>query len=135
MGLVDAVEDIGDAVMDAGKGIAQVFNHAGPLGNPIPVIGALSKLDDVIEAGSRVVDWVKGGSDKVRRTANSPILQGGQLVIAGMRRTTGTGEPDHGDQFGQGSQQVPRSVPGVGYRRAHRRLDRQRRGRVRRSER
>ena len=101
MGLVDAVEDIGDAVMDAGKGIAQVFNHAGPLGNPIPVIGALSKL--VTEAGSRVVDWVKGGSDKVRRTANSPILQGGQLVIAGMRRTTGTGEPDPGDQFGQGS--------------------------------
>jgi len=36
------------------------------------------------------------------RAANAPILHGGQLVIAGMKVTTGIGEPDDGVDFGQG---------------------------------
>jgi hypothetical protein len=34
--------------------------------------------------------------------ANAPILTGGQLVIAGMTLTTGAGEPEDGERFGQG---------------------------------
>jgi hypothetical protein len=36
------------------------------------------------------------------RAANAPILAGGQLVIAGMKLTTGFGEPEDGARFGQG---------------------------------
>ncbi|WP_319452965.1 MULTISPECIES: EspA/EspE family type VII secretion system effector [unclassified Mycobacterium] len=74
MGFLDAVEDIGGAIVDAGKGFAEAVDAAGPI------------------------------VDKLLRAANSPILEGGQVIIAGMRRTTGTGKPDDGDQFGQGGQ-------------------------------
>src|SRR6478736_7607462 len=82
MGLLDAVGEIGEAVANVGKSIGQDFDDVGPLGRLIPMTG---------------------GIDKFLLAANSPILVGGQMVIAGMRRTTGTGEPDTGDQFGQGS--------------------------------
>jgi EspA/EspE family len=83
MGFMDAVEHIGDALAHAGKGVAGMFDDAELVGGLIPVIHA--------------------GMDDFVRSANSPILAGGQAVIARMRRTTGTGEPDVGEQFGQGS--------------------------------
>ncbi|MGD9622830.1 MAG: EspA/EspE family type VII secretion system effector [Mycolicibacterium sp.] len=39
----------------------------------------------------------------VKGAAGSPILDAGQAVIAGMRLTTGSGDPDRGDLFGTGS--------------------------------
>jgi hypothetical protein len=83
MGLLDAVGEIGEAVANVGKSIGQDFDDVGPLGRLIPMTGVI---------------------DKFLLAANSPILVGGQMVIAGMRRTTGTGEPDTGEQFGRGSQ-------------------------------
>ncbi len=41
------------------------------------------------------------GFGKVVGRAASHILGAGQLMIAGMRATTGEGEPDRGDAFGQ----------------------------------
>jgi hypothetical protein len=42
------------------------------------------------------------GKAALLRSANAPILTGGQLVIAGMKLTTGLGEPEDGARFGQG---------------------------------
>lgn len=39
----------------------------------------------------------------VKGAAGSPILNAGQLVIAGMRLTTGSNDPDRGELFGKGS--------------------------------
>ena len=91
MGFLDAVEGIGEAVANIGKGVGEAFGELGAVENVMPLIGRL---------------------DEVLRAANSPILEGGQEIIAGMRRTTGTGEPDRGDQFGRGSQRF-RDASGV----------------------
>src|SRR5882757_5398219 len=42
------------------------------------------------------------GKAALLRAANAPILTGGQLVVAGMKLTTGFGEPEDGARFGQG---------------------------------
>jgi hypothetical protein len=42
------------------------------------------------------------GKAALLRAANAPILTGGQLVIAGMKLTTGFGKPEDGARFGQG---------------------------------
>jgi hypothetical protein len=42
------------------------------------------------------------GKAALLRAANAPILTGGQIVIAGMKLTTGLGEPEDGARFGQG---------------------------------
>jgi hypothetical protein len=42
------------------------------------------------------------GKAALLRAANASILTGGQLVIAGMKLTTGFGEPEDGARFGQG---------------------------------
>lgn len=39
----------------------------------------------------------------VKGAAGSPILDAGQALIAGMRLTTGAGDPERGEPFGQGS--------------------------------
>lgn len=91
MGFLDAVEGIGEAVANVGKGVGVAFGELGAVKNVMPLIGRL---------------------DEALRPANSPILEGGQVIIAGMRRTTGTGEPDRGDQFGRGSQRF-RDAAGV----------------------
>jgi hypothetical protein len=46
------------------------------------------------------------GKAALLRAANAPILTGGQLVIAGMKLTTGLGEPEDGARFGQGGARV-----------------------------
>jgi len=49
--------------------------------------------------------WKKLPSDKelLRSACESEILDSGQKIIEGMRLTTGVGEPEDGDRFGQGS--------------------------------
>ena len=42
------------------------------------------------------------GKGRFSRAANAPILSGGQLVTAGMKLTTGFGDPEDGARFGQG---------------------------------
>jgi len=42
------------------------------------------------------------GKAAFRRVAIGPILTGGQLTIAGMKLTTGLGEPEDGARFGEG---------------------------------
>lgn len=48
--------------------------------------------------------WGLGRAGRVaKNAAGSPILDAGQAVIAGMRLTTGWGDPDRGDRFGLGT--------------------------------
>jgi hypothetical protein len=77
MGLLDKLENVGKAVWDTGK-----------------------EVSDVVEGAAAIGDFI----ERVRnlRVANAPILDGGQLVIAGMKLTTGLGAPEDGERFGRG---------------------------------
>lgn len=56
------------------------------------------ELDDVGKA-PRHIERVR---EALRSVAGSEILDAGQAVIAGMRLTTGWGEPESGERFGRG---------------------------------
>ncbi|HTF09680.1 MAG TPA: EspA/EspE family type VII secretion system effector, partial [Asanoa sp.] len=64
-------------------------------------MGLLDKLEN---AGKALWDTGKEGIERVGslRAANGPILDGGQLVIARMKLTTGLGAPEDGERFGRG---------------------------------
>jgi hypothetical protein len=108
MGLLGKLESFGKAVWDAGKeavgivgDVGAIVDGAGAVGGFIERVGKVANLDDVIEVGGRLAGWAeRTGANKFLRAADSPILDGGQLVIAGMKLTTGVGEPDDGDRFG-----------------------------------
>jgi len=61
-------------------------------------------LDELENAGKALWDTGNEGIERVGRlrAANGPILDGGQLVIAGMKLTTGLGAPEDGERFGRG---------------------------------
>lgn len=110
MGLLGKLENVGKAVWDTGKevvdvvgDVASVVDGAGAIGDFIERVGRFTDLEDVIVVGERFARWAQtAGLDEFLRAANAPILDGGQLVIAGMRLTTGLGEPEDGLRFGQG---------------------------------
>jgi hypothetical protein len=111
MGLLDKLESFGKAIWDTGKeavdvvgDVGAVVEGIGAVGDFIERTGKAAHLDDVIDVGGRLAGWAeRAGLNRFLRAANSPILDGGQLVIAGMRLTTGIDEPDDGERFGQGS--------------------------------
>jgi hypothetical protein len=61
-------------------------------------------LDKQENAGKALGDTGTEGVERVGRLrgADDPILDGGQLVIAGMKLTTGLGAPEDGERFGRG---------------------------------
>ena len=80
-----------------------VVDGVGAVAGFIERVGKSAHLDDVIEVGEQLGGWAERvGLNKFLRAADSPILDGGQVVIAGMKLTTGIGEPEHGDRFGRG---------------------------------
>ena len=110
MGLLGKLEGFGKAVWDAGNEVVDVIGDVdavvegvGAIAGFIGRIGKSTHLDDLIEVGERLGGWAEQvGLNKFLRAADSPILDGGQVVIAGMKLTTGIGEPEHGDRFGRG---------------------------------
>jgi hypothetical protein len=66
--------------------------------------GDLAGLDTIANVGERLATPGSKLPDTklLKRVAGSEILDAGQLVIEGMRLTTGFGEPENGDRFGQG---------------------------------
>jgi hypothetical protein len=112
MGLVDVVEDLGGLVTDVGKDVGEtvvdavdVFGATPLIGLVNPGLGILAQLDEVIGLGGQLVSWAnETGLNKLLLAADSPILAAGQAVIADMRETTGTGEPEVGDRLGDGEQ-------------------------------
>jgi hypothetical protein len=111
MGLLGKLANLGKAVWDTGKEVVSVVGDvgtvvdgAGAIGDLLERIGKAAHLDDVVDVGERLAGWAERvGLNKFLRAADSPILDGGQLVIAGMKLTTGIGEPDDGERFGLGS--------------------------------
>ena len=77
MGMVDGIEDLGKVV----EGLVE--GREDPSHAPEGLTGKLGKA-------------IKGA-------AGSEILDAGQILIGGMRLTTGSGDPAQGQQFGQGS--------------------------------
>ena len=59
----------------------------------------------MIGLGGKLADWAGDiDLDKFLLAATSPILAAGQAVIADMRETTGSGQPEAGDQLGDAEQ-------------------------------
>jgi hypothetical protein len=112
MGLWDVVEDLGDLVTDVGKDVGEtvvdvvdVFGDTPLIGLVNPGLGILAQLNEVIGLGGKLVDWAGDiGLDKLLLAASSPILAAGQAVIADMRETTGSGQPEAGDRLGDAEQ-------------------------------
>ena len=110
MGLLGKLESFGKAVWDTGNQVVDVIGDVGAVVEGVGAIagfiervGKSAHLDDVIEVGERLGGWAERvGLNKFLRAADSPILDGGQVVIAGMKLTTGIGEPEHGERFGRG---------------------------------
>lgn len=62
-------------------------------------------MSDVAGGFGKVIDGGLGnvGARAAKASSGSEILDAGQLLIAGMRLTTGWGRPDPGEAFGQGA--------------------------------
>jgi EspA/EspE family len=110
MGLLGKLESFGKAVWDTGNEVVDVIGDVGAVVEGVGAIagfiervGKSAHLDDVIEVGERLGGWAERvGLNKFLRAADSPILDGGQVVIAGMKLTMGIGEPENGERFGRG---------------------------------
>ena len=110
MGLLGKLESFGKAVWDTGNEVVDVLGDAATvvegaqaIAGFIERVGKSNHLDDLIEVGERLGGWAERvGTNRFLRAADSPILDAGQLVIAGMKLTTGIGEPEHGERFGGG---------------------------------
>lgn len=99
MGLFDFVDDAFDFVTDA----------AGKVKTAAQVIGFVAKkanLADIADFAKSVGKWAVP-----LNIAPTPILVGGQKAIQAMRWTTGDGDPEAGEGFGNGSRAFKRELP------------------------
>ncbi|WP_029112164.1 EspA/EspE family type VII secretion system effector [Mycobacterium sp. URHB0044] len=64
------------------------------------LLGKLESFGKAVWATGKAVVGGAGAKESLR-AADSVILEGGQLVIAGMKLTTGVGTPEDGERFGQ----------------------------------
>jgi hypothetical protein len=91
MGIFDVVDDVFDFVTDtAGK----VKTAA----NVIAFVAKKAKLADIADVAKSVGKWAEP-----LNIAPTPILVGGQKTIQGMLWTTGEGDPEAGQGFGNGA--------------------------------
>ncbi|MBE1549791.1 hypothetical protein GGC64_003831 [Mycobacterium sp. OAS707] len=91
MGIFDVVENVYDFVTDAAgkvKNAAQV----------VEFVAKRAKLSDIADVAKSV-----GKAASPLHIAPTPVLVGGQKVIAGMLSTAGEGDPEAGEGFGNGS--------------------------------
>jgi hypothetical protein len=91
MGIYDVVENVYDFVTDA----------AGKARNAAQVVEFIAKranLADIADVAKSV-----GKSASPLHIAPTPVLVGGQKVIQGMLLTTGDGDPESGEAFGNSS--------------------------------
>lgn len=91
MGIFDVVENVYDFVTDAAgkvRSAAQV----------VEFIAKRANLADIADVAKSV-----GKSASPLHIAPTPVLVGGQKAIQGMLWTTGDGDPESGEAFGNGS--------------------------------
>jgi EspA/EspE family len=98
MGVFGEFHGLGKAFWDRGVG------GLNGVGEFVRSNGDLAGLDTITNVGERLATLGSKLPDNklLRRVGGSEILDAGQLVIEGMRLTTGFGEPENGDRFGQG---------------------------------
>jgi hypothetical protein len=95
MGVIGELRGHGKAFWDRGlNGVGEFVRSTGDLAG----------LDNIANVGERLATLGAKLPDTelLRHAAGSDILDAGQVVIEGMRLTTGFGEPENGDRFGQG---------------------------------
>ena len=98
MGVSGELRGLGKAFWDVG------VNGLNGVGEFVRSTGDLAGLDNMVNVGQRIAGLGQKlpHSKLLRDVTGSEILDAGQLVIEGMRLTTGVGEPENGDRFGQG---------------------------------
>jgi hypothetical protein len=98
MGVSGELRGLGKAFWDRGVG------GLNGVGEFVRSTGDLAGLDNIANVGERLATLGAKLPDTklLRRAAGSELLDAGQLVIEGMRLTTGFGEPENGERFGQG---------------------------------
>ena len=98
MGVFGELKGSGKAFWDFG------VNGLNGVGEFVRSTGDLAGLNNLVNVGQRIAGLGQKLPDAklLRDVTGSEILDAGQLVIEGMRLTTGVGEPENGDRFGQG---------------------------------
>jgi hypothetical protein len=98
MGVFGELTGLGKAFWDVGVSGLDDF------GEFVRDTGDLAGLDSLVNVGEHIAGLGPNLPDPklLRDVTGSEILDAGQLVIEGMRLTTGVGEPENGDRFGQG---------------------------------
>lgn len=111
MGLLGDVADFGKDVIDDRDKWASRFEKVGHF---IERNAKGERLERVARFGRAVGNFSGKFTDffesnlgkRMVKAARSPILAAGQHVITGMRLTTGVGDPDNGQRFGEGANRL-----------------------------
>ncbi|MDV3123330.1 hypothetical protein M1247_00240 [Mycobacterium sp. 21AC1] len=111
MGLLGDIADLGKDVVEDRDKWADRFKKVGDL---IERNAKGDKLAQVAKVGRKLADFGKKFTDffesglgkRLIKSAKSPILAAGQHVIDGMKLSTGVGDPDNGERFGQGADRL-----------------------------
>jgi EspA/EspE family len=98
MSVFGELRGLGKSFWDGGvgglNGVGEFVRSTGDLGG----LGTIADIGERLATlGSKLPD-----TKLLRSVAGSEILDAGQLLIEGVRLTTGFGEPENGDRFGQG---------------------------------
>lgn len=111
MGLLGDVADFGKDVIDDRDKWASRFEKVGHF---IERNAKGERLERVAKFGRAVGNFSGKFTDffesslgkRMVKAARSPILAAGQHVITGMKLTTGVGDPDNGQRFGEGADRL-----------------------------
>ncbi|AKS31693.1 EspA/EspE family type VII secretion system effector [Mycolicibacterium goodii] len=111
MGLLSDVADFGKDVIDDHEKWADRFKKVGHF---IERNAKGDRLERVAKFGRALGDFSGKFTDffqsslgrRMVKAARSPILAAGQHVIAGMKLTTGIGDPENGRRFGDGADRL-----------------------------
>lgn len=111
MGLLGDIADFGKGVIENNR---KWTERAAKVGEFIARNTVGAELDQAAKFGGQIADlsqkttnfFASKVGQRLIRTARSPILAAGQQTIESMKHSTGVGDPENGQRFGQGADKV-----------------------------
>lgn len=111
MGLLGDIADFGKGVIENNL---KWTERAAKVGEFIARNTVGAELDQAAKFGGQIADlsqkaanfFASQAGQRLIRTARSPILAAGQQTIESMKHSTGVGDPENGQRFGQGADKV-----------------------------
>lgn len=111
MGLLGDIADFGKGVIENNR---KWTERAAKVGEFIARNTVGAELDQAAKFGGQIADLSQKATNffaskvgqRLIRTARSPILAAGQQTIESMKHSTGVGDPENGQRFGQGADKV-----------------------------